>query len=326
MLQGVGRLSYSWYLWHWPFLIIAPFALGVTLSVWQNVLVAALAFGAAILTYALVENPARHLAVLRARPWRGVVAGIMASVLTAGTCLVITVGATRAERGSTYRAESITSGTFDVRNLPGVIARSVDAPAVPSNLTPKLAKAATNRPRFYHEGCSGDLTDAEVKAPCAYGDLTSPTTVVLFGDSHAGHWFPALEQVALTRHWKLVVMSKSACHAADVNIYLDSLKRTFNECVAWRKAAFQRLRELRPAMVVLVSTAQGGVLPGIAAVRSGHRVDKRVDEVRGRGVGERREGLLRQRHPVARHDRPGVPVGAPGRPAGLRPYPRRRPC
>jgi peptidoglycan/LPS O-acetylase OafA/YrhL len=264
VLQGVGRLSYSWYLWHWPFLIIAPVALGATLSVWQNVLVAAVAFGAAMLTYALVENPARHLAALRDRPWRGVTAGIAASVLTAGLCLVITVGATHADRGSTYRAASITSGTFDVRNLPRVIADSVDAPAVPSNLTPKLAKAATNRPQFYRDGCSGDLTDAEVKTPCAYGDLTSPTTVVLFGDSHAGHWFPALETVALSRHWKLVVMSKSACHAADVNIYLDTLKRTFDECVVWRKAAFQRLRVLKPAMVVLVSTAQGGELPGIA--------------------------------------------------------------
>jgi peptidoglycan/LPS O-acetylase OafA/YrhL len=261
-LQGVGRLSYSWYLWHWPFLIIAPYALGAEPAVWLKVLVAGAAFVAAMLTYALVENPARNLAALRDRPWRGIGVGAALSVLAASLCLLVTAVATHAESGSTYRARSITKD-FDVRNLRQVIADSVNAPAVPSNLTPKLAKAAADKPQMYRDRCSGDLTDAEVKTPCAYGDLTSATTVVLFGDSHAGHWFPALEQVATDRRWKLVVVSKSACHAADVLIYLDTLKRTFSECQTWRTAAFARIRALKPAMVVLASTAQGGVLPGI---------------------------------------------------------------
>ena len=52
-------------------------------------------------------------------------------------------------------------------------------------------------------------------------------------------------------------------HAADVLIYLDTLKRNFTECRTWRDAAFRRIRALRPAMVVMASTAQGGVLPGV---------------------------------------------------------------
>ncbi len=262
-LQGIGRLSYSWYLWHWPFLVVAPFALGVEPGVWLNVLLAAAAFVAAMVTYALVENPARHLPALRERPWRGIAAGAALSVLSAGLCLLITVVATQAQGGSTYRARSITASSFDVRELPQVVADSVNAPAVPSNLTPKLAKASSDKPQLYRDGCSGDLTDAEVKTPCTYGDPTSATTVVLFGDSHAGHWFPALERVAQERRWKLVVVSKSACHAADVLIYLDTLKRNFTECRTWRDAAFRRIRALKPAMVVMASTAQGGVLPGV---------------------------------------------------------------
>jgi peptidoglycan/LPS O-acetylase OafA/YrhL len=264
-LQGIGRLSYSWYLWHWPCLIIAPYALGAQPAVWLKVLIAAAAFVAAMLTYALVENPARQLAGLRDQPWRGIGAGATMSVLSASLCLLITAAATYADGASTYRARSITTATFDVRELPHIIADSVDAPAVPANLTPKLAKAAADKPQLYRDHCSGDLTDAGVKTPCAYGDLTSATTIVLFGDSHAGHWFPALERVAQERHWKLVVLSKSACHAADVLIYLDALKRNFTECTTWRAAAFARIRALKPAMVVLASTAQGGVLPGVPA-------------------------------------------------------------
>jgi hypothetical protein len=93
-----------------------------------------------------------------------------------------------------------------------------------------------------------------VKKPCAYGDLSSPTTVVLVGDSHAGHWFPALEAVALREHWKLVVVTKSACSAADTLIHLEQLKREFTECVQWRREALAYVRSLRPAKVVLAST------------------------------------------------------------------------
>jgi peptidoglycan/LPS O-acetylase OafA/YrhL len=262
-LQGVGRLSYSWYLWHWPVLIIAPYAWGFTPAWWLNVLLAAVAFLAAMLTYALVENPARHLVALRDRPWRGIGAGVALSALAAALCLLITVVATRADSAGSYRAASITGASLDAPALSAMIADGVTAPGVPANLTPTLAKAAKDRPQLYRDGCSGDVTDAQIKTPCEYGDLTSSTTVVLFGDSHAGHWFPALERVALDRHWKLVVLTKSACHAADVLIYLDTLKRTFTECQAWRDAAFARLRVLRPAMVMMVSTAQGGVLPGV---------------------------------------------------------------
>jgi peptidoglycan/LPS O-acetylase OafA/YrhL len=257
-LQGIGRLSYSWYLWHWPFLIIAPFALGSDPAWWLKVLIAAAAFVAAMLTYALVENPLRHLAALRERPWRGVIAGVAMSALSASLCLLITAVATHAERGSSYRAEALTPATFNANTLQQLIAASVDAPAVPANLTPKLARAGSDKPQLYRDGCSGDFNDPEVKTPCAYGDLTSPTTVVIFGDSHAGHWFPALEKIALARQWKLVVVIKSACSAADALIYIDALKRQFDECTQWRTAAWQRIRSLRPTMVIMASTAEGG--------------------------------------------------------------------
>ncbi|RSM67468.1 acyltransferase [Actinoplanes sp. ATCC 53533] len=254
VLQGIGRLSYSWYLWHWPVLLIAPFAADRPLATGENVVVALGALVLAALTYALVENPVRHLAALRDRPWRGLGAGAAVSVLAAGLCVLIGFAYTHAAGTSTYRAPVLKPTTFDVRDLPRAIADSVDLPAVPSNLTPRLDRAAKDKPRFYREGCSGDFDDAEVKKPCVYGDPASPTTVVLFGDSHAGHWFPALEAAALQRHWKLVVVTKSACTAADGIIYLEQLKREFTECGQWRRAAWRYTRSLRPAMIVVAST------------------------------------------------------------------------
>ncbi|UQU66230.1 acyltransferase [Couchioplanes caeruleus] len=262
-LQAIGRLSYSWYLWHWPVLLIAPYAVGRPLASWENVLAAIGALALAALTYALVENPVRHLAVLQNRPWRGIGVGLGLSLLAAGLCFAITVSATHLGGTSNYRAAALNPATFDPGDLSAAIAASVNAPAVPANLTPPLDKAMKDKPRYYSEGCSQAFDDPTVKKPCAYGDLSSPTTVVLFGDSHAGHWFPALEAASLQRHWKLVVVTKSACTAADGMIYLPQLKRQFTECVQWRHDAWDYVRSLHPAKVVMGSTYPSNELLGV---------------------------------------------------------------
>jgi len=249
VLQGIGRLSYSWYLWHWPVLLIAPFAVGRPLATGENVMVALGALVLAAVTYALVENPVRHLAELRDRPWRGLGAGAALSALAAALCVLISVVAGNAG-GTSYRAPALTGTARLQQNL----ALAAGMPAVPANLTPALTAAAKDKPRLYADKCSPSFADPEVKTPCAYGDLSSPTTVVLFGDSHAGHWFPALEKIAADRRWKLVVVTKSACSAADVVIYEDALKRRFTECVQWRRSAWRYIRSLRPAKVILAST------------------------------------------------------------------------
>jgi peptidoglycan/LPS O-acetylase OafA/YrhL len=142
VLQGIGRLSYSWYLWHWPVLLIAPYALGRTLGGWANVLAALGALVLAALTYALVENPVRHLATLRERPWRGIAAGAAVSAVSAGLCALITVTAAQAGGVSDYRAQPLTGAA----RLRQAIAARVAMPAVPTNHNPKLAGASKHKP------------------------------------------------------------------------------------------------------------------------------------------------------------------------------------
>jgi len=237
-LQAIGRLSYSWYLWHWPFL---AFGGG------PKLVLAAGALVAAALTYALVENPVRRLR-LPAR--RTVAAGLAVTVLAAGAYLALY--RTAAEPTSSYAAPVLSS------LHPAALGRPV--PVVPGNLTPALTKATADRSRPYRDGCASGFTDATIRKPCAYGDLASTTTVVLFGDSHAGAWFPAVEAIALRRGWKLVVVTKSACSAASVRIYQAKLNRPFDECVRWRESAWDYIGSLGPAAIVMTSAAAGGDL------------------------------------------------------------------
>jgi hypothetical protein len=84
----------------------------------------------------------------------------------------------------------------------------------------------------------------------AYGDPSSPTTVVLFGDSHAAQWFPALSLVATARHLRLVVQTKKGCPTADIRIARTHLDA---ECVRWRAQVVARLATEHPALVVMSS-------------------------------------------------------------------------
>ena len=62
-LPGVGRLSYSWYLWHWPPLVLVPAALGRPLTAPQAVAICVLSLGLAYLSYRWIEQPARFARV-----------------------------------------------------------------------------------------------------------------------------------------------------------------------------------------------------------------------------------------------------------------------
>jgi hypothetical protein len=78
-------------------------------------------------------------------------------------------------------------------------------------------------------------------------------TLVLFGDSHAAQWFPALDAIARERGMKLVSMTKSGCPAAWVSLRSPQLGRAYTECERWRSAAVDRIVAIRPAAVVLSS-------------------------------------------------------------------------
>ena len=91
---------------------------------------------------------------------------------------------------------------------------------------------------------------------CVFGDPASSVAVVLFGDSHAAQWFPALERTATERGWRLISLTKSGCPTADLAVWNGITKRSYDECDRWREAALRRIATDRPALVV-VSDSRG---------------------------------------------------------------------
>jgi len=149
---------------------------------------------------------------------------------------------------SSVRAPGATA-TPAITALPSTIPATPGGP-VPAGLLPSLGGAAADLPRTYADGCHLGFADT-TSGTCTYGDRTSSTVVVLFGDSHAAQWFPALERLATGNHWRLVSLTKSACAPADITVWNSSQKRGYTECDTWRTSAMKRIAGLHPDLVVL---------------------------------------------------------------------------
>ncbi|MFB7617217.1 acyltransferase family protein [Kitasatospora sp. NPDC056181] len=244
-LRAAGRLSYAWYLWHWPVLTIAQARYGALPWTTLAALTAASALPA-WLTLRLVEQPLRYGS--SPAPRRGLAVG--ASALVIPLIAGLTLG------GGTVRAV----GKAD---LPVVVpAGAVDGPALLApgtrvlTLTPSLARAREDFPPG--KGCEIPL-GAESSPRCLFGAETSPDRIVLVGDSHAGQWISAALELAGQRHWALEVLVKPGCPLATLTVRNNVLGRTFDECDRWRENTLTRLATgPRPRLILMAGLNRYG--------------------------------------------------------------------
>ena len=143
---------------------------------------------------------------------------------------------------------------------------------VPADLAPSLANAANDLPVIYSDGCHLDVPTV-TPPTCVYGVTSSPVTVVLFGDSHAAQWFPALERLAIQYKWRLESITKSACTPASVTVFNSIVNRTYSECDQWRKLALSRIAAEKPALVVVSTSRAYQMLVNGQQVSSSDRPD-----------------------------------------------------
>ena len=120
------------------------------------------------------------------------------------------------------------------------------ATPVPSNLDPSLA-SARHRSAPYDDGCVNVGVNAQLQ-PCEYGVSGAARTILLYGDSHAVQWFEPLQQIALERGFRLVILIKGGCPVADVEVPSPNLHFT---CPPYRDRAIDWIAEHKPDLVVV---------------------------------------------------------------------------
>ena len=238
-VRYVGRISYAWYLWHWPLLVFADARWG-PLTMWQRVGAVAFSVLPAIASHHLIEVPLRRAPGLRLHPGRAVALGV--------ACSAVVVGAAAALVASEERVPTLAAS--QVRGASALVEQ--DAPQrTAAALRPDPVHPGDDRSQMQDDGCLTKLEDT-VSRRCVYGDADSAHTVVLFGDSLAMQYFPALDAIAKRRHWRLVGLTKAGCPPVDTEVYNHRLEREYRECTAWREATLKRIEELeRPEMMIV---------------------------------------------------------------------------
>lgn len=88
---------------------------------------------------------------------------------------------------------------------------------------------------------------------CVFGDVKANRTVVLFGDSHAMMWLPAMIGVANADHLRLVLLWAPACPASNVKgyDYTEEVVAPGYRCPKWRAVAFGLIAKMRPIAVLI---------------------------------------------------------------------------
>jgi len=217
-LQVVGRVSYSWYLWHWPVLLLGGALITTNTPAYRAGLVA-LSFLLAIGSYRWVESPIRHQSRWVARPAVTVLAAITL-MMTANILCIVWYNATSAWANSPAQQRYVQA--------------HVDAPII------------------YSMPCDDWYHSDEVRF-CAFGPNDARHTAVLMGDSIGAQWFPAVAEVFNRPGWRLLVLTKSSCPMVDEPIFYPRIGRDYVECSTWRRNASQQVAALWPDIVILGS-------------------------------------------------------------------------
>lgn len=215
-LGWIGQRSYSWYLWHWPLIVITAQLLPDA-GLAAKVCAALLALGLAHLSLGFVEEPIRRERRLVLGRRGSLIGAAVASLLLSGMML-------------------------------GWMALSTRLGSSPAQA--RLRAAAADRPSVYRDQCVPSYPEAELRS-CVAGEGDTAPLVILFGDSHAAQWFPALQQVAARQGWRVLTFLKAGCPTADVEVGNAEIGWSGEACASWRRAAIDRIKAELPTAVVM---------------------------------------------------------------------------
>jgi len=217
-LQGLGTISYSLYLIHWPIFVIDTLYLGRPIAGWEVVGLVLLSIGLAVLSYVCIEAPARRIKTASKR---------IILIIVGAWLLTLALGA------------GFYTGAFKMRPPAPYIASEVLADVKARHDLPKGCMMTKANP---YPGI--DL--------CRFGAASNQTDIILLGDSHADHWVAGLEQFS-NRHNLNSVMYSANSTLPILDVYQFTKDAVWITGQEWQADIFHILDEASPKTIVLAA-------------------------------------------------------------------------
>ena len=144
--------------------------------------------------------------------------------------------------------------TKDIGEINEYIFPKLNETTLPQNFATPLSDLKRDYPMPYLDECHVQQNLIATNTTCIYGDISSSTKVVLFGDSHALSWFPALNKIALAQHWKLYSFTMSSCWPALIPAWNSVTHILMQNCSAWRTYTIKKIRRMSPYLTIVTGT------------------------------------------------------------------------
>ena len=223
-VQFFGNISYSLYLWHWPLLVLVPIWYGKDIGNFWSLIVFLVAICLAYLSKRFIEDPVRFGWLSRRGDFTQLTLSVIAMV-----AVVI------AANSLNVRAADVLSHSFAAKEF-----------------TPSLADVQNDESAIDKHSCAVAKAEDAFRT-CDYGDRHGSITVALLGDSHLRQYFAPLNAIAIAHHWRVTLISKSACPPLAAGFNLGS--NPDPTCKTWQVSLGNYLQARQPFDLVISSAS-----------------------------------------------------------------------
>jgi peptidoglycan/LPS O-acetylase OafA/YrhL len=225
VVQGLGNISYTLYLTHWPVLSFAGFRMVERNLLVDGLLVTGSILGAVVL-YRWVDRPLSRVPMSSQNIRRTLWAGLIGSLAVIAVAVIVDRAAVAHESsleretqvlietaGDRIGAQSLpaTPDPWDTdpseptgqpgssEPEPGSLSYPAFLADAPTALVPEPAQARDILPTGAEGRCKSTIS-ADHTPVCEFGNPDASSTIALVGDSHIEHYLPAFEEIVARNH------------------------------------------------------------------------------------------------------------------------------
>ncbi|MDF7651418.1 acyltransferase family protein [Erwiniaceae bacterium L1_54_3] len=235
LMRFIGKISYSWYLWHWPLLSLARICSDNPLTVWQGLMISTLALGIAWISWRFVEQPFRQT---RAGT-RWVIPGYCASSLLAAGAMVLLWQTGGMKSRVSELVVNADSWKISAQRNPCLLSYGANLPSRDTECQPN-----TNRPG-----------------------------IALIGDSHAAALRASVSGYALRQDKPLYQLTKASCpFLIGATRVVNQVPNHAQQCITFNEKVLQMVMSDKIDEVVISAYWASGMslLPGAGYREIGH--------------------------------------------------------